>query len=263
MESNKEGYKICSKCKIEKLISKFHIERGKYVRPECKECKHNQNQKNYWDDLGKRKEKSLAYRIGNREEIRARDRKSYEENKEERQKRKNAWYHNNKDAVMERSREGKRLYQKKRRKEDPAFRLRGNISRQINTQLKKQNSKKECSILKKLPCTMGELKQHIENQFESWMEWGCFGKTSRMPMVTWQLDHRIPQSKLPYSSMDDENFQKCWALKNLRPYDSYHNIRKKDKLDYVEEDPKEETEKTEDYFETQNGSFLWEELISL
>ena len=34
---------------------------------------------------------------------------------------------------------------------------------------------------------------------------------------TWQLDHIIPQSDLPYTSMEDENFKKCWALNNLRP----------------------------------------------
>lgn len=26
--------------------------------------------------------------------------------------------------------------------------------------------------------------------------------------------------------MDDENFQKCWALENLRPFDSIENIKK-------------------------------------
>ncbi len=42
---------------------------------------------------------------------------------------------------------------------------------------------------------------------------------------TWQLDHIIPQSKLPYTSMEDENFQKCWALENLRPYSAKQNIK--------------------------------------
>ena len=34
---------------------------------------------------------------------------------------------------------------------------------------------------------------------------------------TWNIDHIIPQSTLPYTSMDDEIFKKCWALENLRP----------------------------------------------
>jgi len=41
---------------------------------------------------------------------------------------------------------------------------------------------------------------------------------------TWQLDHIIPRSNLPYSSMTDENFKKCWALENLRPYSAKLNL---------------------------------------
>jgi hypothetical protein len=37
------------------------------------------------------------------------------------------------------------------------------------------------------------------------------------------IDHIVPQSDLPYSSMNDENFQKCWALENLRPLSAKQN----------------------------------------
>jgi hypothetical protein len=40
----------------------------------------------------------------------------------------------------------------------------------------------------------------------------------------WNIDHIIPQSKLPYTSMEDDNFKKCWALDNLRPYSAKQNI---------------------------------------
>lgn len=43
---------------------------------------------------------------------------------------------------------------------------------------------------------------------------------------TWQIDHIIPQSKLPYFTLEDENFKKCWALENLRPLESFENLRK-------------------------------------
>ena len=41
---------------------------------------------------------------------------------------------------------------------------------------------------------------------------------------TWQLDHIIPQSDLPYASMEDDNFKKCWSLENLRPYSAKQNL---------------------------------------
>lgn len=40
---------------------------------------------------------------------------------------------------------------------------------------------------------------------------------------TWQIDHIIPHSTFKYTSMVDENFQKCWSLKNLRPLNAKQN----------------------------------------
>jgi hypothetical protein len=45
----------------------------------------------------------------------------------------------------------------------------------------------------------------------------------------WQIDHIIPQSILPYTSIEDNNFKKCWALENLRPYSAKQNILDKDR----------------------------------
>ena len=41
---------------------------------------------------------------------------------------------------------------------------------------------------------------------------------------TWQIDHIIPHSTFKYTSMEDDNFKKCWALENLRPYSSKQNF---------------------------------------
>ena len=46
---------------------------------------------------------------------------------------------------------------------------------------------------------------------------------------TWQIDHIISQSKLPYTSMSDDNFNKCWALENLQPLEAIANIKKSNK----------------------------------
>lgn len=40
----------------------------------------------------------------------------------------------------------------------------------------------------------------------------------------WQIDHIIPQSDLPYDSMEHPNFKKCWSLDNLRPYSAKKNV---------------------------------------
>ena len=43
---------------------------------------------------------------------------------------------------------------------------------------------------------------------------------------TWIIDHVIPQAALSYDSLVHPNFQKCWALENLRPLESYENLSK-------------------------------------
>lgn len=85
------------------------------------------------------------------------------------------------------------------------------------------------TCIKYLPYTIQELKQHLENQFEPWMNWNNHGKYTKnwndqdSATWTWQIDHIIPSSTLPYTNMEEENFKKCWSLENLRPYSAKLN----------------------------------------
>jgi hypothetical protein len=121
----------------------------------------------------------------------------------------------------------RRRYVNKRRKTDPVFRLNGIISSSINKSLKRNGISKS----KFLTYSIQELKEHLEKQFEPWMNWENHGvynsetwKNDIQNTWTWNIDHIIPRSDLPYSSMKDENFNKCWALENLRPLSAKQNI---------------------------------------
>lgn len=92
-----------------------------------------------------------------------------------------------------------------------------------------QKNNKSC--LQFLPFSITQLKIHLEKQFEPWMTWKNWGKynsktwdNSDPTTWTWQLDHIIPQSSLPYTSMEDDNFRKSWALSNLRPLSAKQNL---------------------------------------
>jgi len=81
-----------------------------------------------------------------------------------------------------------------------------------------------------LDYSAGDLKQHLEAQFEDWMNWNNYGKYNRdewsdndQSTWRWNIDHIVPQSKFSFSSMDDDGFRKCWALDNLRPYSAKQN----------------------------------------
>ena len=129
-------------------------------------------------------------------------------------------------------------YERDRKKNDPVFRFRKIISSSVRKYLKK-SSKNNNSIINYL--NINNIKFHIEKLFSHpvnltsdgkiWMTWdnqGTYNKNTwndQDPTTwTWQLDHIIPQSDLPYTSMLDENFKKCWSLDNLRPYSAKQNV---------------------------------------
>jgi len=90
--------------------------------------------------------------------------------------------------------------------------LKHRVSSLISTRLRLQNlSKNNKSTFDILPYTLLELQVHLEAQFEDWMSWDNYG------LKGWTIDHIIPESSFNYSSTEDEEFKRCWALSNLRP----------------------------------------------
>lgn len=94
-------------------------------------------------------------------------------------------------------------------------------------------------IWKYLSYTLGELKQHLESQFEPWMTWNNYGRYNSKiwndddsSTWTWNVDHIIPHANFIFTSVDDINFTECWSLDNLRPYSSKKNILKNIKENY-------------------------------
>jgi hypothetical protein len=115
------------------------------------------------------------------------------------------------------------------RSKNPYVRLRNSVSSSIRRALRRNSGFKTSSISNYLPYTILKLKNHIESLWAPWMSWGNYGKANTNKK-TWHIDHIIPQSKLPYDSMDHPNFLKCWSLDNLRPLEAIQNIKKSNKI---------------------------------
>jgi len=98
-------------------------------------------------------------------------------------------------------------------------------NRSFNSKLKRLKD----TIFDHLPYSSVELKVYIESLWEPWMNWSNHGRYNPR-RKTWQIDHIIPQSKLPFSLFEDDNFQELWALKNLRPLETVANIKKGNKV---------------------------------
>jgi hypothetical protein len=112
-------------------------------------------------------------------------------------------------------------------RQDPLKKLRHGVSSSIRGMLKHNGSyKRRKSIRNYLPYTIEELKEHLENLWEPWMNWDNHGGKSNDKRKTWHIDHIKPHSSFDYKSMDDPLFLECWALSNLQPLEKKANISK-------------------------------------
>lgn len=73
--------------------------------------------------------------------------------------------------------------------------------------------------------TILDLTRRLEALFTDGMTWDNYGK--------WHIDHIIPLSAFNFSSADDYDFKKCWALSNLQPLWQAENLRKHNKVDFI------------------------------
>lgn len=236
-----------------------HYKNTKILRDTCKECRQKEwkkewtkinkekiikiQQKHYQNNKEIIKARSKQYELNNIKKVKIGQKRLYQKNKEKIKANSKKRYEEKKEEILIQNkeyrkknklkiREDKRTYTNKRLKEDVQFKLRSSMSNAIFCALKNRNlSKNNKSFLHNVDYTIGELKQHLESLFEPWMTWDKWGKYDSKTWDDndpttwkWQIDHIIPQIDFIYSSIEDEEFKKCWALSNLRPYSAKLNI---------------------------------------
>lgn len=134
------------------------------------------------------------------------------------------WWNNRSKEQKQAKAEYNKVWKKDRYKNNNNYKIRCIISSAVRRSLK--GMKKGDSIKNILGYTIEELKEHLEHQFEDWMNWDNLGLTATKEKETWQIDHIIPVNTFNIKEIGDEEFRKCWALSNLRPLDSYLNNRR-------------------------------------
>ena len=120
----------------------------------------------------------------------------------------------------------KKIYESKRLKEDPLFKIKRNIGRAITRALKLNKFDKNQRTLTILGCSLEEFKTHIETQFEPWMNWDNYGMYLKSSERTWNIDHIIPIS----SAKTENAIILLNNYKNLRPLCSKLNNNKSNKF---------------------------------
>ena len=109
----------------------------------------------------------------------------------------------------------------KKRRTTIKGKLTDNIRRSIRKSIT-NGSKAGRSLESIIGYTMEQLKSHIEKQFLPGMSWDN--------RELWHIDHIIPISAFNFEKPEDEDFKRCWALKNLQPLWAKDNLEKNNKL---------------------------------
>jgi hypothetical protein len=134
---------------------------------------------------------------------------------------------NNKESI----RIKKRLYESKRRRTDKLYNLRIKIGGLIRESLRRKGYTKKSRTFEILGCSYVEFMQHLESQFEPWMNWENYGKYNGELNYGWNIDHIIPNS----SGDTEDEILKLNHYTNFQPLCSKVNRDiKKDKRDYYE-----------------------------
>ncbi len=151
----------------------------------------------------KNKERIRQYRINNKEKISCYIRayaKTYRENNGN----KIRGYH--------------REYIKSHKQTDVNFKLACNLRIRISQALK--NNYKSKSTTELLGCSIEELKNWLESQFQEGMSWSNYGE--------WHLDHVYPCAKFNLEQPYEQKI--CFNWFNLSPLWARENIQKSDKI---------------------------------
>lgn len=244
LKSNKADatqIKICLKCNQEKLLNEFwqFIKREKkFYYSYCKKCMKLDCNNYYKNNKEKILLQKKEYYNKNKEKISMKDKKYREKNIEKiliyhkkynkyNKVRRKKYREKNKERIAsyikeyyKKNRNKINRYIRERKMYDMGFKIMTNLRRRIHKVLKGERKYKKIMCL--VGCSIEELKQHLENQFQKGMTWSNYG------LKGWVIDHIKPCSLFDLSKESEQ--KKCFSYKNLQPLWWYDNSEKRDKF---------------------------------
>jgi hypothetical protein len=201
--TNKSGYECwCKQCKSEHWIKKQALKPKKPKRMSKYESKAVKNKILYHKNIEKKREYHRNWRNNNREKVIEADRRFKDKNRVEIRKR---------DLII-----------KKNKVYTPLELFKHSLRTRINSALRKGNYKKYSGTFDILGADFEIVKKHLERQFKKGMSWENRGNKKGF----WSVDHKIP---LSLAKNNEELIQLCHYT-NLQPLWSEDNIKKSNKI---------------------------------
>lgn len=190
--------KVCTACMIEKSLENFPVDKTRRDghREQCKPCR--QKRKRWWRYINPEKVAAGAVRWRERHPDHMR-----------------VYRNNNREKIAAITH---RHYLKI--KDNPKEVLNRKIFRGIHRALK--DNRDGVLWVSLVGYNREKLRDHLEWLFKQGMTWDNYGK--------WEIDHKIPLSAFEFTTIDDPDFKKCWALENIQPLWAIENSKKGRKI---------------------------------
>jgi len=114
----------------------------------------------------------------------------------------------------------KKRRRERERRQNPFYKMSNNISLSIRRSLSSSKNGNHWELV--VGYSLNDLQIHLEKQFVVGMTWKNYG-------IEWHIDHKRPICSFNITSINDEEFKRCWALDNLQPLWAMDNWSKNGK----------------------------------
>jgi hypothetical protein len=195
------GFKTCSRCGIEKRISKYHKHpcASDGISPHCKSCDSKKHMKYYFDPD---RHDNI---IEKRRAVRATE----------------EWKRYSREYRI-RTAGRRRELEREKRRTDPHYAIKCRMRSLVYDSLRGDKDSTRWQDL--TGYSVEDLKKHLQRRFTKGMSWERFLNGDI------HIDHKIPIAAFNFTTTRDFDFKRCWAISNLQPLWASDNIRKGDNL---------------------------------
>jgi hypothetical protein len=126
-----------------------------------------------------------------------------------------------KKANPDKNRESLRKCVKKRKQNDPGFRVKCNLRNRFKDLMNGAKKGGSSAFSSLIGCDTKQLAKHLESKFKKGMSWGNYG-------TEWHVDHVIPCAAFDHT--DPKQAAQCWHWTNLQPLGAAENLAKSDSI---------------------------------
>lgn len=213
--------RVCASCKSELPATLEHFPPHKMGRhglnSVCRPCKKriDAERRSRPDQLARQQ----AWRDSNKRRIKAYN-EAYRESGYKSTEHVATWRANNIEYARAKDAQRNRA----RRRVDPEYSMLCRMRARLSAMKRGKASRRTEDLL---GYTMQELKDHIQRQFTGEMTWAKFMAGEI------HIDHIVPVAAFSITSLDCDDFKRCWSLSNLRPLWAADNRAKGSKLEVI------------------------------